>query len=575
MAPPAGSAPGALPAAQPRKRAQSDLRRPTLRGMPVEPSPFVPASREERWRALDERPPQVCVVGGGATGASVAFDLALRGLDVALFERDDWAAATSSASSRLLHGGLRYLEHGELGLVRESCLERERLLRNAAGLAWPERFAFPVRRGDRVGLAKLGAGLALYGLLSLPRPLGLPRLARAQTLAGWIPGMERAGLRGGGVYLDGATDDARLVLAVVQSAQRAGATCLSRAEIRGVEAGSDRAEVLVVDRCSGEERRLHPRAVVLCGGPFTEELRARAGLSGSWISPTRGAHVLIPRERLPTDGAVIFPSAIDGRVMFLLPWPRYTVIGTTDLDADASAPVRATRAEVRYLLDSANGLVAGAQLEEADVVSTYAGLRPLLAADVNDPSSRSREERVLREGPLWTIAGGKLTGMRSMAEGLCAQLVEALGEGQSGRRSATRDARLVGALPTASARPAWSTPAADPRDPLHIAWERRYAARAPEVEEYCRRAREGFRALDEQTLLGEVDWAVREEDCLGIDDFLMRRTDLGLGERSTATASIRIVAERMAELLAWSTGRSSDEQANAMRVIEAAHAWSS
>src|SRR6185503_12324060 len=167
-----------------------------------------------------------------------------------------------------------------------------------------------------------------------------------------------------------------------------------------------------------QERTLTPRAVILAGGPFTDGLRERAGLGRGWIRPTRGSHVLVPRERLPTDGAVIFPSPLDGRVMFLIPWPRYTVIGTTDLDTDGESPVRATLAEVRYLLASANGLVPGAELGPADVVSTWAGLRPLLAANGDSPSARSREERVEREGSIYTIAGGKLTGFRSMAERL-------------------------------------------------------------------------------------------------------------------------------------------------------------
>src|SRR5262249_46932863 len=161
-----------------------------------------------------------------------------------------------------------------------------------------------------------------------------------------------------------------------------------------LENGTSGASVRVRDRLSGEERTLAARAVVLAGGPFTDGLRALAGLPGGWIRATRGTHILVARERLPSDGAVIFPSPVDGRVMFLIPGPRFTVIGTTDLDASSDAPVRATRAEVRYLLDSANGLVPAAELGESDVVATWAGLRPLLAADEDSPSARSREERV-------------------------------------------------------------------------------------------------------------------------------------------------------------------------------------
>lgn len=197
-----------------------------------------PPSRDERLARLEEDPPDVVVVGGGVTGAGVALDLALRGVRTALVERGDWARGTSSASSRLVHGGLRYLEHGELGLVRESCLERALLLRNAAGLVWPERFLFPVRRGDRVGLWKLGAGLLLYAAVSVPRVLGVPGVVSRSRARAWVPGLDADGLRGAGRYLDAATDDARLTLAVVRTAMEAGAVALSRTECVGVDPGA-------------------------------------------------------------------------------------------------------------------------------------------------------------------------------------------------------------------------------------------------------------------------------------------------------------------------------------------------
>jgi len=497
------------------------------------PEPTEHPPRARRLDALEGAPPDVLVIGGGITGAGIALDLAVRGLRTALVERDDWAAATSSASSRLIHGGLRYLENLEFALVRDSCLERGLLLQNAAGLVWPETFVFPVHRGGPTGLAKLAAGLGLYTLVSVPRVLGLPRMHGARAVARRVPGIRRDGLRGGGSYLDGATDDARLTLAVVRTALASGVTALSRVEALRLENGAHGVHVRLVDRLRGEERELVPRAVVLAGGPATDALRTRAGLRTGWIQPTRGTHILVPRDRLPTDGAVIFPSPVDGRVMFLIPWPRYTVIGTTDLDADPTRRPQATFEEVRYLLDSANGLVPAASLSEQDVVSTWAGLRPLLAANEDSPSARSREERVEREGSVYTIAGGKLTGYRSMAEGLGARIASDLGRGDARRHSPTRSLRLVGARSRAVPRPTWSALGADGRfapdqeKTLSIAWERRYSAQVAAVEEVCRRAEQGFTALDGETLLGEVDWAVRHEDCLGARDFFLRRTDLG------------------------------------------------
>jgi glycerol-3-phosphate dehydrogenase len=541
-------------------------------------SPQHLPARAQRLAELERRAPDVTVVGGGITGAGLALDLTLRGLRVALFERDDWAAATSSASSRLVHGGLRYLERLELALVRDSCLERGLLLRNAAGLVWPERFVFPLHRGGPAGRLKLAAGLGLYTLVSIPRVLGLPRLHAAGFVARCAPGMRSEGLLGGGSYLDGATHDARLTLAVVLSAMAHGALALSRVEVLAIEGGRNGASMRLSDRTTGEERMLTTRAVILAGGPFTDGLRSRAGLARGWIRPTRGTHILVPRQRLPTDGALIFPSALDGRVMFMIPWPRYTVVGTTDIDAEAETPVSATRAEVRYLLDSANALVPSAELGEADVVSTWAGLRPLLATEEASPSSRTREERIAREGSIYTIAGGKLTAFRSMAERLGARVAGDLALGDTRRRSPSRSLRLRGALGAPVARPAWSSLDVSgrvlvPRDSLAPAWTRRYAALAAAVQELCQRVEEGHAPLDPETLLGEVDWAVRNEDCLAARDFFLRRTDLGHGPPAVAADVSERVLKRMAYALSWSSEKLRAERLDLARALSAPLAW--
>ena len=533
------------------------------------------APRSTRLAELLGEPPDVLVVGGGITGAGLALDLAVRGVRAALVERDDWAAATSSASSRLIHGGLRYLEHFEFGLVRESCLERALLLENAAGLVWPESFAFPVQKGDRIGTGKMLLGLWLYTALSFPRALGRPEKLDVNELGRRVPGIARTNLVGGGAYLDAATDDARLTLAIVLAAAGAGASCLSRLEVTSLENGSQGVGVELTDRETDERHELTVRAVVLAGGPGTEALRARAGLGGRWITPTRGSHVLVPRERLPTDGAVIFPTAVDGRIMFLIPWPRHTVIGTTDLDAAADERPRATRAEVEYLLASANALVPAAELGADDVVSTWSGLRPLLAAPGEDPSQRSREERVERDGSIWTIAGGKLTGYRAMAKKLVRSLCATLGR-PSPRRSPTRSLALPGAAPAAVARPRWSRlvdgAPADPRGAREIAWESRYGTRSEEVLERCRSSADGAAELACDTLLGEVDWAVGEEDARGLVDFFFRRTDLGL-DPPAARAAVDRAAARMGAALGWSVERTADEKGELESELALRAAW--
>jgi glycerol-3-phosphate dehydrogenase len=536
---------------------------------PTRPAP--PPSRERRLESLREGH-DVIVVGGGVTGAGLALDLALRGLRVAVLERGDWAGATSSASSRLIHGGLRYLEQFEFGLVRESCLERALLLRNAAGLVWPERFAFPVRRGDRVGRAKLMAGMSLYTLLSLPRPLGLPSLISAAQTRVRVPGMNADGLRGAGSYLDAATDDARLCLAVIRTALSAGATCLTRVEVTSIDDGATGVAVAATDRETGERLELRARACILAGGPFTEDLRSRADLGGRWIAPTRGSHLILPRHRLPTDGAVIFASPVDGRVMFLIPWIHHTVVGTTDLDQPAEDPSTPTFDEVQYLLDSANGLVPSADLGVADVISTWSGLRPLLAAPEDDPSARSREERVEREGNLYTIAGGKLTGFRSMAEQLGARVARDLGVGNGRGASPTRSQRLHGGLSAPVERPDWSSVEPTPEAALEVAWRKRYAAELAVVAAHV--DRDGP-ALDASTRLGELEWSIEHEDVRGLCDFLFRRTDVGYGTRADVEAASEQLLERAASRLDWNETRVEAERAELACELDRLHGWRS
>lgn len=532
--------------------------------------PLLP--RSARIDRLVDGDLDLLVVGGGITGIGIALEAAARGKRVGLVERGDWAQATSSASSRLIHGGLRYLEHGEFGLVRESCIERARLLDNAAGWVWPERFAFPTFKGSRIGRLKLAAALGLYTAVSTPKFLGLPRISGKRSLIKAIPKIASETLRGGGFYLDGATDDARLAIAVLGTAIERGVDAISRMEFCGLERGPRRHTAQLRDLETGQELTTTARIVVLAGGPFADGLRQTAGLDDKpWVQPTRGTHVVVPRDRLPTDGAVIFDSKVDGRVMFLIPWPRYTVIGTTDLDADPNAPVRATRAEVQYLLDSANGLAPDAALNEDDVVSTWAGLRPLLAAEAQGPSARSREERVDVTDRIYTIAGGKLTGFRSMAEGI----VDRISRDDAWERntSQTRDLRLRGSLEHRTDRPAWSKLDRDLRDPLEHAWKRRYAGLVDQVDRYCSDQVGGRRTFDPETVVGEVYWAVNFEDCRGTADFILRRTDIGYGPRDVAERAIETVQVILTSRLKWSERRRLADLKEVNDALDRLHAW--
>jgi glycerol-3-phosphate dehydrogenase len=489
-------------------------------------TPFAFPARRERIDALRAAPFDVLVVGGGITGAGCAFDLAARGLRVALIERGDWASATSSASSRLIHGGLRYLEHGEVGLVRESLRERAWLLRAAPGLVEREPFVFALRRGDRLRPTTVFLGLCAYTALALPRPLSWPGLVSARALRQVVPGLDVERVAGGASYADARTHDGRLTIAVVRSAALRGATCVNRVALTGIERTELGVDARVEDRTSGASFVVAARAVVLAGGPFTEALRQRAGLAGRWLAPTRGSHVVVLRERLPITASIALLAPQDGRVMFLLRRERHTVIGTTDLDAKPDEPVRATRGEVRYLLDAANALVPTAALTEDDVIATWAGLRPLLASSAQ-ASARSREECVTQEGPVWTIAGGKLTGFRSMAERLGVRVCASLGRGDAAARSPTRGLGL-------------------------------------DVDS---EAMDGPTSLDDDTLRR----LVRTDDVHAPADVLWRRSDLGLDEPERVRRRIDDVARALRDL----TGSGDAERAEALAALAAQEAWRS
>ena len=379
--------------------------------------------RSERFAALAAREFDVLVVGGGVTGCAIARDAALRGLTVALVEKGDFASGTSSRSSRLIHGGVRYLEHGHLHLVFESSAERRRLLRVAPHLVRPLEFTWPVYSGARIPRWKLGAGLTLYDVLALFGNVGRHhRLSRAAVLDR-EPMLRSDGLLGGASYFDAATDDARLTLANAIGAAEAGAVVLNHAAVTAllVERGAI-AGATVQDATTKATLNARARVVVNATGPWSDALR-RLDPSSSATSTSRvlrgskGAHIAVPRTRVGNRDALTLVSPSDGRVFFVLPAQEHAIIGTTDTYT-ASSPddARASNDDVRYLLDAANAFFPNAKLRGEDVVSAWAGIRPLLPTAADTPGAVTREHAVITSASgLVSITGGKLTTYRVMA----------------------------------------------------------------------------------------------------------------------------------------------------------------
>jgi len=369
-----------------------------------------------RIRDLD-RTWDVLVIGGGAFGCGVAREAALNGLDVALVERDDLAEGTSSRSSKMIHGGLRYLETLEFGLVRQALRERSVLEKLAPQLVRPCPFLVPILDGGPRGRLKTRTGLFLYDLLA-----GLPRTRRrsmhgAAALRQLEPGLVGEGLRGGGRFWDWLTYDSRLVAEVAAAAGRAGATIITRAEARPPTGEAGRFNVEVEDRRDGEVIQVRAKTVIATVGPWSDAFRNANGGGGPRTRLTSGTHIVVPE--VTREHAIVVNARSDRRVFFLLPFFGHTLIGTTDRDVSgAPEDVTPTRDDIAYLLEETNGLLT-TRLSREDVISAFAGVRTLAADDHATPSATSREQQVWEE-PLGVVhvVGGKLTTWRLIAREL-------------------------------------------------------------------------------------------------------------------------------------------------------------
>jgi len=382
---------------------------------------------------LEGRIFDLLVIGGGITGAGVARDAAMRGLEVALVEKDDFASGTSSRSSRLVHGGIRYLEHGQVGMVRESVREREILLRIAPHLVHPLEFTWPVYRGARISRMKLRLALGAYNVLA--GRFAFPRIHSASDVLAREPALQPRELRGGASYNDAATNDSRLTLANILSAQSYGAVTLNHTEaLRPIS--RDRSEWLVRmrDGPSDMDTDVRARVVVNATGPWRLNLERRWPQFRVQRRGSKGVHIALPRDRIGNRGAATIISPDDGRVMFVLPDGHLTIVGTTDTWTDESPDeVRASASDCEYLLNAVNAYFPDARVTESDIVGAWAGIRPLADSDRDQkPSDISREHKITQNGAgMMTVSGGKLTTYRAMAEQIVDQVELELGRNPS------------------------------------------------------------------------------------------------------------------------------------------------
>lgn len=391
-------------------------------------------AREKRLAALANESLDVLVVGGGIVGAGVARDAAMRGLRVALVEQHDFAFGTSSRTSRLLHGGLRYLAQGRIGLVAEASREKRIIHEIAPHLAKPLPFVFPTYRGTRWPRWQLRIGVKMYDLLCGSENFGPSQGLKREETTRRIAGLESDRLTGAVRYFDGLTNDARLVIDTLRSAAGHDAILLNYA--RMAEASSDGAtwRCNVVDQLAGEAGfEVHAQAVVNATGPWAQTLPH----SSVRLRLTKGIHLVVERPRLPVPEAVVMTRG--DRILFAIPWSDRTILGTTDTDYEGSLDeVRANDRDIDYVLDVANTAFPAAGLRHDDIVSTWAGLRPLIAQSGGGPSDISRAHEIRMPEPGWLdVAGGKLTTYRLIAQQVVDRLVKHLNLRKAPCRSAT------------------------------------------------------------------------------------------------------------------------------------------
>lgn len=375
--------------------------------------------RSEIVSKLQREPFDLLVVGGGITGAGIALDAAARGIRVALVEQEDFGSGTSSKSTKLIHGGLRYLKNLELQLVREVGRERAVVHALAPHLVVPEKMLLPILKNGTFGKISTSVGLWLYDLLAGVKGADRRKMLTLEATIQEEPLMKRPDLLGSGLYAEYRTDDARLTIEVVKTAIRHGAICLNYCRVEGFHYENQKvAGALCRDVLTNDILAIAARKVVNAAGPWVDELRRfDKSLRGKHLFLSKGVHVVVPHERLPLKHSVYF-DVPDGRMMFAIPRHRCTYIGTTDTAFEGRPEqVAADAQDVGYILDGTNAMFPSAKLQLSDVESTWAGLRPLIYEEGKSPSEMSRKDEIFESSSgLISIAGGKLTGYRLMSK---------------------------------------------------------------------------------------------------------------------------------------------------------------
>ncbi|TMV45133.1 glycerol-3-phosphate dehydrogenase/oxidase [Paenibacillus mesophilus] len=554
---------------------------------------FSAGRRVEMLQSMSKQRLDVLVIGGGITGAGIAWDASLRGLSTGLVEMRDFSWGTSSRSTKLVHGGLRYLKQGEVKLVMEVGRERALLHRKAPHIVIPAPMMLPIYKGGTYGYWMSAIGLYVYDLLAgVKRGERRIMYSRSKTME-LEPMFKREGLKGSGYYYEYRTDDSRLTLEIAKTAHGHGAKLVNYAKAVGFLYEKGKAiGVKVEDVLSGRVYSIYAKKIVNAAGPWVDRVRSQDHeVKGKRLLLTKGVHLVVDHAKLPVRQSA-YIDVPDGRMIFVIPREGKTYIGTTDTFYEGKIEEPRTTSKDRdYLLQAVNHAFPGARLTAADVESSWSGLRPLIREEGKGPSEISRKDEIFRsESGLITIAGGKLTGFRKMAEKVV-DLVErelAAEEGRAAAGCGTDQDDISGGDRGGMAsyeeyRQQWiargERMGVNPKDAEYLLGRYgsnirtifdMYSVLAQEAAaaDVRRGADTGGHRIDLRLLEAELCYAIDHEMTVSATDFLVRRTGLVTFDRKRAEALVRPVVQAMGRLLGWSAEEAARQQQDAQAYIE-------
>jgi glycerol-3-phosphate dehydrogenase len=521
---------------------------------------FSTRNRQAFLQQLASQHFELLVIGGGITGCGIALDASLRGIKTALVEKADFASGTSSRSTKLIHGGLRYLKQLEFKLVKDVGSERAIVFRNARHVVIPEKMLLPIVEGGSLGKYSTSLGLWVYDVLAgVDSEEQRKMLTKEQTLAS-EPLLNDSKLLGGGLYYEYRTDDARLVIEMAKSANENGATLLNYLEVRSF-VYDDKNKITGVklhDRVSGTDIEIKADVIVNAAGPSVDLIRKEDNsLKGKRLQLTKGVHIVFPYSKLPLKQAVYF-DVEDGRMIFAIPRNGVTYVGTTDTvyNREIDKP-ECNKEDADYLLKAVNNMFKGVNLTAADIESTWAGLRPLIYEEGKSPSELSRkDEIIISESGLVSIAGGKLTGYRLMAQKIVDIAIHKLGKKY--KDSITKDYKLSGGsfnsqddiddyIDKLTGDSRYSFLPAD----VIKKWVFRYGSNTQQVMEYALNAQDKTTDIFKLSLSAELAYCIDHEMIVRLSDFIVRRTGMLFFERPATQPYIPFLNGQLKNELAY------------------------